>query len=255
MPQIKKLYDKPKSLLRAKIQRLFLKFLLKLFPEKFLFYKNKIKFIMNKSGFYLYFYLAVIFLRLRYPLYYRLPSRQIYAFHITTKFLKILEQQKIDFFLLEGCLLGAVRQESFAGRPIDIDFGIKEYQLPKLLDAIPLLIRNGVKLIRKESCDELDDKFQKLQILFPCILVDIAVYRKINVGEKEMWVGEIYKDVPEKVNGVTFPIGDLENLITIKVYGKKFLSPANPEKYLEKVYGTNWKIPDKKQFFWKNKFN
>jgi len=210
---------------------------------------------MNKSGFYLYFCLAVIFLRFRYPFYYRLPSRQIYAFHIATKFLRILKPQKIDFFLLEGCLLGAVRQESFAGRPTDIDLGIKEDHIPKLLDAIPLLIKNGAKFIRKESYDKFDDKFQKLQILFPCILIDVAVYRKINVGEKEMWVGEIYKNVPEKVNGITFPISDLENLITIKVYGKKFLSPANPEIYLEKVYGKNWKIPDKKQFFWKNKFN
>ena len=255
MPQIKKLYDKPKSLLREIIQKLFLKFLLKVFPKKFLSYKNKIRFIMNKSGFYLYFYLAVFFLRFRYPLYYRLSSRQIYALHITTKFLRILKPQKIDFFLLEGCLLGAVRQESFAGRPIDIDFGIKEDQLQKLLNAIPLLIKNGAKLIRKEFYDKFDEKIQKIQILFPCILVDVAVYKKINVGEKEMWAGEIYKNDPKKVNGVTFPIADLENLITIEAYGKKFLSPANPEIYLEKIYGKNWKIPDKKQFFWKNKFN
>ena len=146
MPQIKKLYDKPKSLLREIIQKLFLKFLLKVFPKKFLPYKNKIRFIMNKSGFYLYFYLAVFFLRFRYPLYYRLSSRQIYALHITTKFLRILKPQKIDFFLLEGCLLGAVRQESFAGRPIDIDFGIKEDQLQKLLVRILRLLGDAQAL-------------------------------------------------------------------------------------------------------------
>ena len=68
-----------------------------------------------------------------------------------------------------------------------------------------------------------------------------------------MWVGEIYKDIAEKINGVTFPITDLENLITVKAYGKNFFSPANPEIYLEKIYGKNWKVPDKKQFFWKKK--
>ena len=31
---------------------------------------------------------------------------------------------------------------------------------------------------------------------------------------------------------------------------KKFLSPSNPEIYLEQSFGKNWKIPDKKQFLW-----
>ena len=46
---------------------------------------------------------------------------------------------------------------------------------------------------------------------------------------------------------------DLLELDTIKLYGLKFYSPKNPEKYLEVCYGKNWKTPDKKQFIWKNK--
>ena len=54
--------------------------------------------------------------------------------------------------------------------------------------------------------------------------------------------------------GVTFPINDLQHLIPIKIYGKFFLAPSNPEIYLEKKYGKNWKKPDKKQYYWnKNK--
>ena len=53
------LYEKNKSLLRALIQKLFLKLLLTLFPKKFLSYKNKIKFIMNKSAYYMYFYVDI----------------------------------------------------------------------------------------------------------------------------------------------------------------------------------------------------
>ena len=251
MNKVKILYAKPKSLIRALVQRLFLKLLTKLFPKKFLSYKNKIRFIMNKGAFLICQYLISTCLKFRHPSYYSLPSRQIYAFYIAIKFLKILKPQKINFFLLEGSLLGAIRQESFAGRPSDIDFGIKEDELQKLLDAFPLLIKSGVKTIKKE----VNNKIEKIQILFPCILVDIAVYRKRNVGKNEMWVGEIYKDIAEKINGVTFPITDLENLITVKAYGKNFFSPANPEIYLEKIYGKNWKVPDKKQFFLKKKIN
>ena len=206
---------------------------------------------MNRFAAHSHMFLMGFYLRLRHPLYFTMPSSQIYVLHLCLKLLKILKPQKINFFLLEGSLLGAIRQESFAGRPSDIDFGIKEDELQKLLDAFPLLIKSGIKTIKKE----VNNKIEKIQILFPCILVDIAVYRKRNVGKNEMWVGEIYKDIAEKINGVAFPITDLENLITVKAYGKNFFSPANPEIYLEKIYGKNWKVPDKKQFFWKKKIN
>ena len=86
--------------------------------------------------------------------------------------MEILKKQKIDFFLLGGTLLGAVRQESFAGRPADIDLGIKREDLQKFIDAFPLLIKSGVKNIKE------DKELNRIQILFPCVLMDIAIYEK-----------------------------------------------------------------------------
>ena len=216
-------------------------------------YKARIRFIKNKVVEKLYLFLVCIYLRFKYPFYFNLPNTQIYALHITIKFLEILKPQKIDFFLVGGCLLGAVRQESFAGRPSDIDLGIKEEQLTRLLEAIPLLIKNNarnIKFIKKKS----NGKLAKLQILFRCSLIDIEIYRKVNMGTDEMWLGETEGRPDQKFNGSLFPIADLEHLMSIKAYGRIFLSPANPEIYLEKRYGENWKIHDKKQFFWnKNK--
>jgi hypothetical protein len=169
--------------------------------------------------------------------------------------LEILEPQKIDFFLTGGCLLGAVRRESFAafmGR--DIDLGIKEDQLPQLLEAIPLLIESGARFIRKRPNA---DRMEKLQILYPCLLVDVGIYRKNNVKGKELWIANTesygtWPNVDKKYDGFLFP---LDPLIPVKVYGRKFLAPSNPEIYLEKKYGKNWKKPGKKQFFFrKNKF-
>jgi len=244
------LYVEPKSLLRRLIQKLFLKLLSKLFSKKFLFYKNKIRSIMNKSGLGLRKYLAVIYLRFKYPLYFRLPSKQLYAVGTVIKFLEILKPQKIVFFLVKGSLLGVVRQGCFAGRPYDIDLGIKEEQLPKLLNAIPLLIKNGARFIRKRP----SNKIIRLQILFPDMLVDIGIFKKINVGKKDMWFNADEKRYDSKLKGLTFPFLDLENLVTVKAYGRKFMAPANPEKYLEQLYGKNWRIPDKKQFYWSKKF-
>ena len=166
------LYTKPKSWLRTLIQKIFLQLLLKLIPKKFLFYKSKVKTILNTTIYRLFFWLRIFLLRFKYPFYFNLPSQHLYSIHVMIKFLKILEKYKIDFFLICGTLLGAVRQESFAGRPSDIDLGIKEDQLPKLMDAIPLLIKEGERSIRK------DDKLTKLQILFRYTLVDVSIFRK-----------------------------------------------------------------------------
>jgi len=249
------IYDKPKSLIRAFTQELFLKILFKLFPEKFSSYKSKIGFIMNRGANHIYLFSISFYLRFRYPRYFILPSTQIYALHILIKFLEILEPQKIDFFLTGGCLLGAVRRESFAafmGR--DIDLGIKEDQLPQLLEAIPLLIESGARFIRKRPNA---DRMERLQILYPCLLVDVGIYRKKNVKGKELWIANTesygtWPNVDKKYDGFLFP---LDPLIPVKVYGRKFLAPSNPEIYLEKKYGKNWKKPGKKQFFFrKNKF-
>ena len=209
---------------------------------------------MNTSGWHLRLHLKVIYLRFKYPLYFRLPAMQIYALHTVLKFFKILKPLKIDFFLVGGSLLGAVRQESFAGRPTDVDLGIKEEYLPKLLNAIPLLIKNGATFIRSQP----PEKTERVQIFFGCLFLDVGVYRKEKVGDKEMWMAKTegwdgkIDGRDEYSTGLTFR---LDNLVSIKAYGKEFLAPANPEIYLEKKYGKNWKIPDKKQFlFRKNKF-
>ncbi len=251
----KTVYEKPKSLLRALIQKLFLKILFKLFPKKFSSNKNKIRLIMNIGASRSYLFLVSSYLRFRYPRYFFLPSRHIYALNLLIKFLKILEPQKIDFFLVGGLLLGAVRQESFAGKPADLDLGIKEDKFPKLLDAIPLLKKNGAKFARERFNK---NKLERLQIEFPGMLVDIGIYRKKNVEGKEMWGNEdetkwiekTERGSGQKFDSLAFP---MDNLIPIKVYGREFLAPPNPEIYLEKKFGKNWRIPDKKQFYWNKK--
>ena len=148
---------------------------------------------MNTSALHTSVFLIGFCLRFRYPRYFILPSRQIYAVHRIIEFLKIFKPQKIDFFLVAGCLLGAVRQGSFAGRPSDIDFGIKEEELPKLLKAIPLLRKSGARFIRSRPYN----KLERLQILFPCMLVDIGIYRKKNQYSKYL----IHKTIIQKIYG------------------------------------------------------
>ena len=79
------------------------------------------------------------------------------------------------------------------------------------------------------------------------MLIDITIYEKKTVEGKIMWVGKAKNDIP-------FPYVDLDYLMPIKVYGKLFMAPTNPEIYLEKKYGKNWRTPNRKQFFFRKQY-
>ena len=255
MSQFETLHQEQKSLFRETIQKYFLKVLSLIFKKNSLLYKEKIKFILNLFVGYISFNLKVFTLRIKYPSKLNVPGRHIFLLHTLNKFLKILKPRKINFFLLGGTLLGAVRQGSFADMR-DLDLGIKEEEFPKLIDAIPLLINSGAIKIRKNSKKESQ---KRLQVLYPFLIIDISVYKKEKKGNNEIWVGE--KDDKRSNNlGFNFNIKDLENLINVKAYGQEFLSPAKPEIYLEKVYGKNWRTPkfnskinEKNFFIYENK--
>ena len=61
-----------------------------------------------------------------------------------------------------------------------------------------------------------------------------------------MWAGD-----PDSKKLIKFSKTNLTKFNTVKLYGKEFLSPEKPMNYLTKKYGKNWRIPDKKQYFWK----
>ena len=77
MNNFKILYVKPKNRFKDLTQKIFLKILLKFFPRKFSFYKNKIKIIMNTNVNEMIFLLRVSLLRFKYPFYYNLPSKHV----------------------------------------------------------------------------------------------------------------------------------------------------------------------------------
>lgn len=232
-----------KNIFQAILQKLFLKILKLISPKDFK--RNKIFFrnFLNSFKRMLKNIILYIFLKIKYPTYYRLPLNHLNYFDKFRYFSKILTENKINFFLLGGTLLGSIRQESFAGRPTDIDIGIMSEDEKKLKKILNKIIKNGgmrIKLIT------LKDKTKKYQIIFKSVLMDIAIIQKLRYKHEIYWVG----DSDEKKT-IKFSYSSLQKLISTKLYGRSFLSPSNPEIYLKQKYGSNWRIPDKKQFLWK----
>jgi len=205
------------------------------------------------------FYSNVIYLKIFNIKYFNLPSNHIYSFMILKKFLKFFKKKEINFFLIAVTLLGSVRQNSFAGRPADIDLGILDAEYQKLKIYLPLLIKNGVKNInvkhqekKKEYYSNLTKfKIDRIQFNFLNRLIDVSIFKKVKIDNKIMWLGEVEKNYGNDHNGILLEYDDLKKLKLGKLYGKNFLIPNNSHEYLKKKYGKNWRVPDKKQFVWK----
>ena len=247
----KTLYQKgKKSILRKFIQSLFLYILSRMSPKNFENHKLKIigfirKLVLFKT--FIYRKLKSIFLKLKHPKYLKLPALHIISLDALIKFLRIFKEKKIDFFLVGGTLLGSIKHESFAGRPTDVDIGIKEEDLPELLSMLPLIKKMKTKYIKVWPVGG----HERIQILFYGALIDIGVYRKKMIEKDLVWIGETEQPWDQVYDGITFPFNDLKNLVSTKLYDKTFYAPSNSKKYLLKKFGVNWTVIYKNQFLWK----
>ena len=228
----------------------------------------------------IFYFILNFHLRLKYFKLIRLnkfvPTNHLIVIDIIKKLMKIYEPHGVKFFLTGGLLLGGVRQESFAGDPGDIDIGLIDEHFDKFYKNIDLINKNFDTYPIKPTVDKRkfnisdpdfsiiqnnvkkwtennNDTFYRfeshyLQFILNKQLVDIKFFSLKNIDGKKFWVGGV-SNLPD----VHFRQNELLELETIYLYGLKFYSPKNPERYLDVFYGKDWKIPNKKQFVWKNK--
>ena len=201
------------------------------------------------------------------------PLKHLIAIDIIQKLSKIYEPYGVKFFLTGGQLLGAVRQGAFAGRPQDVDLGLIDTHFDKFYKNIHLIKKNFNTLPIKIGFDKKEFKISnpdfaiiqsnvkqwtqmedytfcrfetdRFQFVLDKMLVDIEFFSLKKINDKKYWVGN-----SPKLSNIFFSYNDLLELDTIRAYDLKFYSPQNPEKYLEAVFGKNWKTSKQKQFIW-----
>ena len=203
--------------------------------------------ILLKIKFYS-FVIKCLIIKIQYPFYWRLPLKHVYGLKLLINFTKICEKKKIISFLTGGCLLGAIRQQSFAGRPTDIDVGILD-EKKKNLDK---LISKFEKLSNPTSVKKFlyKKKYEKIQFFYDYIILDINIF---SIKNKKFWFNRYeYKAKGNNKNQyIFFNLNDLKKLKKTKAYNENFLIPHNAAQYLKKKFGNTWKTPDKKQFVWR----
>ena len=238
---------KKKNIISQNFKNFIKNFLKKIFLKGYPVVKKILVIILLKIKFYR-FVIKCLIIKIQYPLYWRLPLKHVYGLKLLINFTKICEEKKIISFLTCGCLLGAVRQKSFAGRPTDIDVGIIDAKKKNLNN----LISKFEKLSNPTSVKKFlhKKKIEKIQFYYDYIIFDINIFF---IKNKKFWFNRYeYKTKGNDRNQyIVFNLRDLKKLKKTKVYNENFSIPHNSTQYLKKKYGNTWKTPDKKQFVWR----
>lgn len=198
-----------------------------------------------------------LFLYLSLPLFIKfrkqqVPFRQVLMLDTALKFTELLDRYKINYVLLTGSLLGVVRQKAFAGRPRDFDIAIKKEDRVKLLQQIGQFKIDGFFMY---ECKGRRDKANGFIVAFPNMLrrqdkwgqIDVHTYTKSG----EFWRWDRWDhDIPKITFGIEFPI--LGSEVYGELFGFKFKIPPNYEEYLVALYGSDWRVPNSKQYAWRS---
>ena len=140
-------------------------------------------------------------------------------------FRDILYKEGVEFFLLYGTLLGAVREKDFLSYDTDTDIGILEKDREAFIKVIPKLLNNGFEIIRTKAPDDLITFMRKDEY------IDVGIFRK-EKGYFKYQNNYIKEDFFKEFEKIDF-------------LGKEFLVPKDYTLLLREWYGENWKVPIK----------
>lgn len=140
-------------------------------------------------------------------------------------FKEILDKNNVNFLLMHGTLLGAIREQDFINHDIDIDTCTLEEE--KLVEAIPELSKAELKLCRYE-------KNVIYSFIRDGVYIDVYIVNKLQGLISPFYVKYLWHIIPRKY---------FRNTKKISFLGKKFRIPNHSIKLLEFWYGQDWRSP------------
>ena len=209
---------------------------------------RNIKGVWKKTKGNVYEFVAVTFLTLKVVRKYaklRVPFRQILMLDSALKATRELEKNGIEYCLIGGSLLGAVRQKAFAGRPSDFDIAIKEQDWQRVLSLQPEFLKLGLKTKDHTSIRLDKTRYGGIVHIWPKILrpktrwgmIDIHVHTQVGNFWRFKYSDPDLEEVPKFQVLIDFPV--LKRDSFGEIFGYQFPIPVDSEDYLFKVYGPN----------------
>ena len=139
-------------------------------------------------------------------------------------FKKCMDQHTLTFGLIYGTLLGAIREKGFIAHDEDTDLFVLLEDRKNILAILFDLRKSGFEVGRYNG--------ELLTIVRDGEYIDLYFFRKQGFFNREC-------------DGYVVPNHMLTNPEPYQFLGTSFNVPKNPEKLLNKLYGENWRVPDK----------
>lgn len=137
-------------------------------------------------------------------------------------FKSIMDSHKVDFGLIYGTLLGAVREGNFIEHDEDIDVFILDENRMKFLEILLEFRCLGFEVARYEK--------DLLSLIRKDDYIDIYFFRKTFFNKRVCNNDSINRKF-------------LEELKSFEFLGERFKVPKNCINFLELAYGVDWRIP------------
>lgn len=141
----------------------------------------------------------------------------------------LLEALGLRPFLVDGTLLGAVREGGFIAHDKDVDIGLMADEWVPGIDTALTKAGFAVWKVYGERGRGLQYSFTRHGIK-----LDIFFYYR---GESELFHAAWLKGDPIRYGYPTFELSPLMFL------GRQFMAPADPEQFLRTKYGQDWRRP------------
>ena len=183
-----------------------------------------------------------------------IPKHQVLIFFVLKKYVDFCNKNNIQYFVFDGTMLGAIRDEKFAGRPSDLDFILYYEDFKKIESLIKLHPTGFLRFVRVMPIVKklLVVHFGKLQSKTNRNYIPIVLFNKeitsieqafakkvVSGGQLCLQVGSTTSDFDFHF----FPIDDFADFEKAFIFGLEVIVPKNPRKYLELKYGADWMTP------------